>query len=143
MTVLEMVLVVALISVLGSLALAGYRIAVRRSQVSQVIADMSEIQLAISRFDLREGALPDSLEDIGFADRRDPWGAPYQYLNFTGLKGVGKMRKDRNLVPINTDYDLYSMGPDGDSKPPLTAKASRDDIVRANDGRYIGPAGDY
>lgn len=143
MTLLELMLAMALFGVLTTLAVTGYRVAMRRSQVSQVVADMSEIQLAISRFDLREGALPDSLDDVGLGGRRDPWGAPYQYLNFTGLKGVGKMRKDRNLVPINTDYDLYSMGPDGGSQPPLTAKASRDDIVRANDGRYIGPADDY
>jgi general secretion pathway protein G len=47
------------------------------------------------------------------------------------------------VVPINTDYDLYSMGKDGKSQPPLTAKDSRDDIIRANDGAYIGPAEGY
>jgi len=35
------------------------------------------------------------------------------------------------------------MGKDGASVPPLTAKASRDDIIRANDGRFIGLASDY
>ncbi len=35
------------------------------------------------------------------------------------------------------------MGPDGKSVAPLTAKASRDDIVRANDGKFIGEASDY
>ena len=142
-TLLEMVLAIMLLGVLSAIAYSAYGAAVKRSQTGQVIADMSDIQLAISRYDVNEGALPDSLDDIGMGGRRDPWGAPYQYLNFTGLKGVGKMRKDRNLVPINSDYDLYSMGPDGESVAPLTAKASRDDIVRANDGRYIGPAEDY
>ena len=142
-TLLEAMLAVMLLGVLTAIGYAGYGAAVRRSQTAQVVADMSEIQLAISRYDIREGALPDSLDDVGMGGRRDPWGRSYQYLNFTGLKGVGKMRKDRNLVPINSDYDLYSAGPDGDSQPALTAKASRDDIVRANDGRYIGPAEDY
>ena len=58
-------------------------------------------------------------------------------------KGKGKMRKDRFLVPINSDFDLYSMGKDGKSSPPLTASASRDDIIRANDGAYVGPAEGY
>jgi general secretion pathway protein G len=53
------------------------------------------------------------------------------------------MRKDKNLVPINSEYDLYSVGPDGDSVPPLTAQPSRDDIVMANDGKFIGLASDY
>jgi general secretion pathway protein G len=52
-------------------------------------------------------------------------------------------RKDRFLVPINSDYDLYSMGPDGASAPPLTAKASHDDIIRASDGAYVGVAENF
>jgi general secretion pathway protein G len=55
----------------------------------------------------------------------------------------GQARKDRFLVPINTDYDLYSMGPDGRSVAPLTANASRDDIIRASDGTFIGRACDF
>ena len=76
---------------------------------------------------------------------QDPWGNPYQYLNLSDpkLKGKGQARKDHNLVPINSDFDLYSMGKDGASVSPLTAKASRDDIVRANNGRFIGRAKDY
>ncbi len=53
------------------------------------------------------------------------------------------MRKDRFLVPLNTGFDLYSMGPDGRSVAPLTAAASRDDVVWANDGAFIGPASDF
>jgi general secretion pathway protein G len=53
--------------------------------------------------------------------------------------------KIKNLcnAEVNTDFDLYSKGKDGKSKIPFTAKASRDDIVRANNGRYIGPVSDY
>jgi general secretion pathway protein G len=53
------------------------------------------------------------------------------------------MRKDRFLVPINTFFDLYSMGKDGQSVSPLTAQASRDDVIWANDGAFIGRASDY
>jgi general secretion pathway protein G len=76
---------------------------------------------------------------------KDPWGNPYQYLSFETVKGndKGKFRKDRNLVPINSDYDLYSMGPDGKSSGPLTAAASRDDIIRAGNGSFVGIAEDY
>ena len=56
---------------------------------------------------------------------------------------MGQARKDHFLVPLNSDYDLYSKGPDGKSSPPLTAEASRDDIIRANDGAYFGLASDY
>jgi general secretion pathway protein G len=56
---------------------------------------------------------------------------------------IGQLRKDRNLVPINTDFDLFSRGKDGQTNFPLTAQRSRDDIVRANNGGYIGLASDY
>jgi general secretion pathway protein G len=54
-----------------------------------------------------------------------------------------KPRKDKNLVPLNSDYDLYSMGKDGESQIPLTVKISHDDIIRANDGAFVGLAIDY
>jgi general secretion pathway protein G len=46
-------------------------------------------------------------------------------------------------VPINSDFDLYSVGRDGQSAPALTARVSHDDVVRANDGGFIGLAIDY
>jgi general secretion pathway protein G len=52
----------------------------------------------------------------------------------------GQPRKDRFLVPINTDFDLYSVGRDGESVPSLTAAKSRDDVVRAANGAFIGLA---
>ena len=67
----------------------------------------------------------------------DPWGSPYNYLNIADAN-LGSVRKDHNLVPLNTNFDLYSSGKDQDSKPPLTAAASRDDIIYANDGGFVG-----
>ena len=55
----------------------------------------------------------------------------------------GKPRKDHFLVPVNSDFDLYSMGEDGRSKPPFTAQASYDDIVRASDGKYVGLVSEF
>jgi len=104
---------------------------------------MRTIEKEIMLYYADTGTLPETLADINRENFPDPWGNPYQYLNLETLKGKGKARKNRNLVPINSDYDLYSMGKDGASVGPLTAKASRDDIVRANDGRFIGLASDY
>jgi hypothetical protein len=94
--------------------------------------------------DLRgdERRLPNNLFEIGRATLLDSWGRPYEHLNFS-LGTLGQQRKDLALVPINTDFDLYSKGKDGASQPPLTASASRDDIVRANDGQFIGLASNY
>ena len=74
---------------------------------------------------------------------KDPWGNPYQYTNIATVTGLGKLRKDRFLVPINSDFDLFSMGPDGRFASALTAKISQDDIIRGSDGRYFGVASGY
>jgi len=143
MTLLELMLAMVMLAILTAVGYAGYRQVVERMRISRTIADISEIQLVVDKFELNRGVLPGSLNDVGFGGLLDPWGGAYQYLNIADVMGMGAVRKDRNLVPINTDYDLYSMGPDGISRPPLTAAASRDDIVRANDGRYVGKAEDY
>jgi general secretion pathway protein G len=143
-TLLELMVAIAVGAVVIALAASTYTAYAKRARNAAAIADIGKIQLAIDRYALNHGGeLPPNLAAIGKDGLRDPWGNAYVYLSFAGLKGKGAMRKDKNLVPINTEYDLYSMGPDGQSRAPLTAKASRDDIVRANDGGYIGVAADY
>ena len=67
----------------------------------------------------------------------------YAAGNGSGNASKGKPRKDRFLHPINSDYDLYSMGKDGESVEPLTAKKSHDDVIRANDGSFVGLAVEF
>ena len=69
-------------------------------------------------------------------------GNPYEYLAFVSDQ-PGKVRKDHALHPLNSTYDLYSKGKDGASQAPLTAQASRDDVIRANDGSFFGLASTY
>jgi general secretion pathway protein G len=91
-----------------------------------------------------QDTLPDDLSGIGRAGKLDPWGFPYVYYKFpTGNGNPGGARKDRFLVPVNSTYDLYSIGPDGASSPPFTAAKSQDDVVRASDGDYIGLASKF
>jgi general secretion pathway protein G len=143
-TLIELLVAVAIIGVTLSVAVPSYREYVDRVDVAQAIADMYRIDVAMATFETENtGRLPDSLAEIGMDGLPDPWGNPYQYLNLSNMKGKGAARKDHSLVPINSDYDLYSMGKDGKSVSPLTAKASRDDIVRANNGRFVGKASDY
>ena len=89
---------------------------------------------------------PSSLADIGMQDKKDPWGNQYHFLNIATLPDKGndpKTRKDKNLFPLNSDYDLYSMGEDGKTKISLTDNESQDDVIRANNGSFIGLGSDY
>ena len=112
----------------------------KSSNTEDIIQDMSD---DIDKFLKDNGRYPDSLEEVFGEIPLDPWGNPYQYLNLADVKSKGKVRKDKNLVPINSDYDLYSMGPDGKTASPLTAQFSQDDIVRGRNGAFIGLATEY
>lgn len=145
-TLVELVIVVTIVGTLAAIGVPAYLNYVYKARASQAFEDISAIQKGISVYAAENGTLPDNLDEAMWPRRLDPWGNPYQYLKIEGRpkhEVVGKWRKDRFLVPLNTDYDLYSMGKDGRSKPPLTAEASRDDIVRANDGAFVGMASEY
>lgn len=60
-----------------------------------------------------------------------------------GTGPSARPRMDRFLHPINSDYDLYSMGKDGETVLPLTARQSHDDVIRANDGSFVGLAVEF
>jgi general secretion pathway protein G len=141
---MELCMALIVVGVVVALAASSYARHAARSRNAIAMRDIGRIQLAVDRYALNNGGMtPPDLAAIELGDLLDPWGNAYAYLSFAGLKGHGAMRKDRNLVPINTEYDLYSKGPDGATAAPLTARASRDDILRANDGGFIGLAADY
>lgn len=52
-------------------------------------------------------------------------------------------RRDKYMFPLNTDYDLFSLGPDARTSASLAHPASLDDVIRANDGGFFGVAGTY
>jgi len=142
-TLLQLMLALAVLGVLVALALPSHKSEIDKVKLNKAIKDVTMISLALDDMRNDQGRLPDSLDQIGMGGMLDPWGHPYRYTNIQDAQGKGSLRKDRNLVPINTDYDLYSMGPDGKSAGPLTAKSSQDDIIRAANGSYIGLASDY
>ncbi len=141
-TILELTIAVAIMAVLSIIGMAFYDDYSATGRVATAIIDIKDIEGAIAHFEVVNYRLPDDLTEAGRDALRDPWDSPYQYLNLANAN-KGQMRKDRNLVPINSDFDLYSMGPDGRSVPPLTAQQSRDDIVRANNGGFVGAAEAY
>jgi general secretion pathway protein G len=162
-TLIELLIVAAIIGTLAALAVPAYGRALEAARNARAISEIRAIDAEIRRYDLQWGHLPDTLAQVGVAVTTDPWGHPYQYLRILGAAAgggaaggrgggggggggggaVAKARKDKNLVPINHDFDLYSMGPDGLSVPPLTAAHSRDDLVRASDGGFFGVARDF
>jgi general secretion pathway protein G len=145
-TLVELLLAIAILGILAAIAVPTYQNYIDKARNSAAIAGIREIEGGIPRFQVEHGRPPDTLAEAGLPTKLDPWGRPYQYLRLQGVDKKdlkGGWRRDRFTNPLNTDFDLYSMGKDGASEPALTAKVSHDDIVRANDGAFVGLASEY
>lgn len=144
-TLLELMLALTVGAIIVSVALPIYKGITIRSTASSAANDLARIDAAIQNYHMLNGEWPPSLADAINPVPKDPWGREYVYLRLDPAprRGKGQSRKDHNLVPINSDYDLYSLGEDGKSASPLTAAISQDDIVRGNNGAFFGLASDY
>ncbi|MGD8503671.1 MAG: prepilin-type N-terminal cleavage/methylation domain-containing protein [Syntrophobacterales bacterium] len=149
-TLVEVLVSVAIVATLFAIALPMLEEYKYRANVTHAIGDIHTIQSEIAAFAAENGREPDNNvpSETPWIYINDPWGRPYEYLDFATDTMTGpptdrkpaNARKDGSDHPINTDYDLYSRGKDGQTKLGLLNEQSYDDIIRANDGRYIGLA---
>ncbi len=141
---------VALLATIAAIAIPVYGHYLEMAATARTIAEVRTLDSEIKEYQNSYEQLPDTLAQVGRGNFLDYWGNPYEYLKIACVPNkqgkcnpVKGARKDKFLVPLNSDYDLYSKGADGDSKAPLPAPASHDDILRANDGAYVGLASEF
>jgi general secretion pathway protein G len=135
------------LGLLAAIALPTYAAIIARQKIGVAARELQDIAMIIERYRTTHFEIPETLAELGMnADLlEDPWGRQYQFLNFNSpIPGInGRIRKDHNLHPLNSEFDLYSFGKDGESRAPLTARPSRDDVIWARDGGFVGLAEDY
>lgn len=223
-TLLELMIVVAILGIIAAMGVPQYASALRTARVGKARHDLVTLSHAIDGFTANNGGeLPLTLHQVGFGGKRDPWGVPYCYLNYgagtgdgldwaveagivdptalrttaaavasavtkasggaasaatmetvvdaaeTGLRSVAEdlmtlqpaarsggvfrvftgvptdqtRRRDRYMFPLNTDYDLFSLGPNGKTNVSLGQSVGLDDVIRANNGAFFGLASEY
>jgi len=142
-TLVELVIVLAIGGILIAIVTPMLGNYFERSRYVQSVIDLRDMQKTIKQYEFSHGALPDALSDVALDAKLDPWGRPYAYFNLRTSKGNGQARKDKKLAPLNSDFDLYSVGADGVTAASLANSKSRDDIVRARDGGFLGTAEEF
>lgn len=150
-TLAELIVVIAIVGILSTVGLSVYGHFIDRARNTRAVAEIRMYEKEIMNFVNDTERLPDALAELGLEITQDPWKNPYQYINFDISPGAGDKRRTKGAKgkgkgkgsPLNSDYDLYSMGTDGMSAPALTNDVSQDDIIRADDGAYTGLAAEY
>lgn len=161
-TLIEIMLVVAILTVLGTLAISAYDGYIAESRIGTAIKDIRQAEVILTDLAL-DGEL-DAIEPAGYASTvlnvyqqgnslvlaatlptgatawNDPWNNPYRYRrNVATNNGVitdstGAVSNDRTRNNRPQSYDLYSDGP---------GSGTNDDIIRGCDGEFVGSAGGH
>src|SRR5262245_48284062 len=89
-TLLELALIGLVLAILAAIAIPTYYGRIDRLKVGQCASDLRTIALAIERFRTTHNFQPpDSLAELTGIPLMDPWGNPYQYLNFSDPSATG------------------------------------------------------
>ena len=150
-TIVELIVVIGVLAVLTIIGMGVYSHFIDKAKNTRAIAEIRGLEKEILEFWHTNERLPDNLGELDRAVMLDPWKTPYQYINFdTAADAEDKRRTKGNSGrgrgggdPLNDDFDLFSMGKDRTSAPVLTDDSSKDDIIRADDGRYTGLVSEY
>ena len=148
-SLVELSIAVLIVGIVATIAVPSYLRYLEKNKEATAISDINIIASRLAGPTM-EGALPADLATINSGNILpliDPWGNPYRYLRLYGLtrmqaKAAGARMK-QNDFPVTTDFDLYSMGPDGETHQNLQNAKSRDDIIRADEGAFVGKASTF
>jgi len=132
----------AIVAILAAVSISQYKNYKERVRINQAIVDIAVASTLIGQYYVKHGEYPSALTEVANLPV-DPWGRSYVYVDLTAVQGKGKARKDRKLNPLNSDFDLYSVGKDGATKVQISNRDSLDDVLRANDGAFIDLASKF
>lgn len=132
LTFVEVLVCLIIVGLLSLIAIPSYSNFRDKAHNSRCVAEIRDLETTIAATVADTSTYP-TVAQLGLDTRRDPWGHFYVY--------GAPDRKDFDF--INTDYDLYSKGRDGLSGQRITLDESHDDIIRANDGAFLGLVGIY
>jgi hypothetical protein len=117
------------------MVIPAYNNYVDKTRNARTMSEVRTLGTEISGYALDHGGLNppgNNLTPIGRNNFLDPWKRPYVYLTTPALEDPS------GTSLLNSDFDIYSKGIDGTGTPAGGNSGNRDDIVRSNNGAYVG-----
>jgi general secretion pathway protein G len=138
-TMVELLVVAAILGILATMALSGFQLYQTNARITRAIVEVRNLEKEVNSYAVDKGTFPDSLAEISMGELIDPWGNKYVYKS---PYVEGEMRY-KGAKELNLDFDLYSKGVDSLTDLSINHDNSLDDIVRANEGGFVGPANKF
>ena len=129
-TLIELMIVVAIIGILAAVAIPAYQDYLKRSKVTEVNALAGACKTSFSEFIAAKNVLPANADEAGCA--LDPKGT--QYASGLVVNGAKIEVKIRNVDATNVDTKILQLVATSDSTPPATPVTNGQTVL----GFYCG-----
>jgi type IV pilus assembly protein PilA len=124
-TLIELMIVVAIIGILAAVAIPAYQDYIKRSKVTEVNAIAGACKTSVSEFAAAKNVLPTSADEAGCT--LDAKGTQYASA-LTVAKGKISVTI-RNVDSVNVDGKNLVLAPTSDSNPPKTLAGDNESIL--------------
>jgi general secretion pathway protein G len=132
-TFVELLVVTVILGILALIGINGFTTFKDKARVARCSSEIRGLEKEIIAYVTEKATYPASLDDLGRGGLKDPWGNSYEYHYPPGNRHKG-------AYLLNTDFDLYSKGPDGIYADLISDPVSADDIIRADEGSFCDMA---
>jgi prepilin-type N-terminal cleavage/methylation domain-containing protein len=132
-SMVELVIVIAIIAALAAMIIPSYNTYINKTRNARAMSEIRTLATEISAWSLdHNNTNPPNLAAIGRDNFLDPWKRPYIYLTTPALEDP------LGSATLNREFDIYSKGMDDAGTPAGGDPGNKDDIVRSNDGAFVG-----
>ncbi len=142
-TLIELLVVIAIIGIVAAIAVPSYQDFVRKGKEADAMGMVRSMEGDVEAFFAKHNYFPE-YDELYTSKPLDPWGKPMVYLPLDGYPAhLTFARVDQSMTPLNSDYDIYSLGEDEVTNKVVTSENAADDLLRANNGSFVGRGKEY